>query len=227
MYEVPEKYKRPSVDILSIRNDYRKRSGGKFITIRRDKEKNLFYKNLKDNNPELKVYTNSQIRKYIMEFNKRVKDTVLVNREGVDLPSHMGPIFIATYGKRKYGVDKNLSRMYKKKIYFTHEKVNRQGGCIFWVPKLEKYKFPNSHLWRLEPCQIWKKELMESYLSRQWKKYITVPSKRYVYKYIAVTYNKTKIQAEQAITRDIERSVKEEGKILPLSKRKFKKPKKK
>ncbi len=198
MMEKLPMYRLRSMNILAMKNYRQKKVGDKFIRAEEGID-NTFYKKLKEHYPQLKKYTSSQIRGYIVEFNKAMADAIIDNRDGVSLPDHIGNILTIAIGtptsKRKF-TNWKASKEAGKKIVHTNLHSNGYVGHICYIRSLEKYKFPNSEFWWLEIDDRLKNKLAQAFITN-WKKYIIAPNKPYVENYIKA-YNKEEVIREEA-----------------------------
>ena len=71
----------------------------------------------KDKNPMYSSVDNVKLKKVIHKFNSKIWETVITNRNGVELPESLGYLFIGSCpAAKKLNVDYALSKQYGKLI---------------------------------------------------------------------------------------------------------------
>jgi hypothetical protein len=159
-----------------------------------------FYKDLKDEYPELKRYTNIQIRKFIENFNKRIVDEAIENRAGVKLMSGLGLIVIGgcklTPETAKKNIDHAASRKYNKRIYYQNNHTDKYVGKVKYSSEAERYYFPNHHFWCFDATRPFYEKVSEQFNDPDgWKKYIVFTKNQH----ISHLFRKQKIYKEKKV----------------------------
>jgi hypothetical protein len=118
------------------------------------------------------VLSDDELRKVVLTFNETCWNTVIGNRDGIELPVQLGNIFIcSTLCKEDKNLDFKKSQTLESAIIHKNWETDGRVAKIFYVNKLLKNQFANSDLWGLTATRIFKRTVAKTYPS-QWKKYI-------------------------------------------------------
>lgn len=127
--------------------------------------------------PEHKEYKDSKFREIIMLFNKKIADTVIDNRNGVELPDSLGYLFIGTCPspKTKKNIDFKTSAELGKTVYHKNWDSDNNLMKIFYSNQSTKYPFKNKQVWAFKASKPFRQRASKVY-KENWTKYIQVPS---------------------------------------------------
>lgn len=163
-----------------------------------------FCKELKKQHPELKEYTNKQIREIVMLFNGLIWKTVIEVRDGVELPEQLGIIFIGTCKRKiKDNPDFAKSEHYGKRVQHQNWESDQYLQKIFYTNFGSKYPFKFHQLWGFEPVRDFKRTAAHNY-PHEWKKYMIVDNMTKVSRIFRKHSYKHYIRAKEM--RDLENS---------------------
>jgi len=134
-----------------------------------------FIKNFKLKFPQYSYLTTDEIKKIIGTFNENIWKTVIEKRDGVELPSQIGHMFIGTCpaAKKRYNMDMKTSLEYMQKIKHRNWESDQYIAKIFFTTFANKYKFKNHELWAFDSTRDFSRTVSASYPAN-WKKYIEV-----------------------------------------------------
>lgn len=139
-------------------------------------KQSVFYKELKIRYPNLKKYTNGQIKGYVKRFNERLATITIEDRDGVMLPMKTGHLILATKNNVR-SIDRRTSVELKKITHFTNEESYGYWMKIYYSPygynqfsNTPKPMFENSHLWSFASCRNYTDAASKAY-RQDWKKY--------------------------------------------------------
>ena len=131
----------------------------------------------KDKNPMYSSIDNSKLKKVIASFNGKIWDTVLNNRNGVELPESLGYLFIGSCpAAKKINVDYALSKQYGKLIQNKNWDTDGHVGKIFYTNYSPKYKFKTRELWQFTAVRQFKRAVAQFY-PKNWKRFVTMKTK--------------------------------------------------
>ena len=148
-------YKKP--DLHAPRN----RKQVKDFLSRPDKDPFKFFARLKQQNPELKKYTNKEIGGWIMAFNKQMADEVANTRHGVILPQGLGKVQTGVCKPTEVTAANNIDYATSQKLGFqVHYSNSHTDGFlakIRYFNNMPRCRFKKYHKWRFKPCRALKK----------------------------------------------------------------------
>lgn len=139
---------------------------------------NSFIETLQEKIPECASLSSQEIKDVIYTFNENVWNTVIDVRDGVELPSQLGHIFIGTCppSKKRSNVDYNASIEYMQKIKHRNFESDQHIAKIFYTTFGNKYRFKNNELWAFDATRDFKRAVGKTY-PENWKRYIQVDPK--------------------------------------------------
>jgi hypothetical protein len=142
-----------------------------------------FFKRFRRKFPQYKDYTDVQLKSIIDAYNKKIWETVIEHRDGVELPEGTGTIFIGSC-KIRNGYVSDMRNSIKAGIRLRHRNFESDGylAKIFYTNYHIKYKFMHSKLWVFDGCRKFTRAVSETYPDN-WKKYIEVSNLRYISKF--------------------------------------------
>lgn len=133
-----------------------------------------FYQHLRAKEPHLSHYTDAQLSQIVKAFNKNVWHMVLEFRDGVELPQHVGNLFIGTcLPKVRPNVDFKTSTDYAKVIQHRNWESDNYLAKIFYTNHETRYRFRNYELWGFQATRDFKRTLAKVY-PEKWKQYVQV-----------------------------------------------------
>ena len=158
---------------------------------------NKFIEEFTTKHPKYKDLKMSDIRKILNTFHGKLWDHALHNRDGVELPEHLGYIFIGTCSSPKvYNTDfgksiKNNDIRYRLKNFESDNYLAK----IFYTNFSTKYKFKNRMLWRFTAVRDFKSSVSKVYPDN-WKKYVQVENGKNISKYLNSYYKEQWIEKQ-------------------------------
>jgi hypothetical protein len=134
-----------------------------------------FEKSLKARFPQYESLTYEQIKKIIYRFNENIWETVIDKRDGVELPSQIGHIFIGTCppSKKRYNMDMKTSLEFMQKIKHRNWESDQHIAKIFYTTYGNKYRFKNHELWAFNPTRDFSRTVSSTY-PVYWKRYVMI-----------------------------------------------------
>lgn len=133
---------------------------------------------LKENVAGSRVLDNDKIKEIIKLFNEELCSQVIEKRDGIEIPSQIGQIFIGTCFKNhdSQNIDFKKSAEYGKVISHKNWESDQHLAKIFFTAHSVKYKFKNHELWGFNPTRSFKRQVSKTY-PENWKKYIEISPK--------------------------------------------------
>jgi hypothetical protein len=121
-----------------------------------------------------KYLTEKQIKNIILEFNNEVWNTVIEKRDGVEIPSQLGHLFIGSCPRKKSkNVDFKTSADHGKVIQHKNYESDDYLAKIFFTTFASRYKFKNNELWGFTGVREFKRTVAKEY-PKKWNSYIQV-----------------------------------------------------
>lgn len=144
-----------------------------------------FYTAMKKQHPELKKYTNVQLRKFIDVYNTRIATEVINNRNGVQLPEGLGIIVTGACKLAKNTADNNIDIKLSAELGkpVTHQNLHTDQYVfkIKYSNDLDKYFFRNNYMWCFDADRkLTRKIAAEFKKTDGWKKYIVFTTKQHI-----------------------------------------------
>jgi hypothetical protein len=143
----------------------------------RSKKLNLtnvdIYNKFLEENPHIERICLNKFKEVIKMFNGKIWESVVENRDGVELPEQLGYIFIGTCPRKKSNVDFKKSEHYGVKLQNQNWESDQYVAKIFYTNYESKYKFRNHELWGFAGVRDFKRTIGKTYPS-EWKKYVMV-----------------------------------------------------
>jgi len=135
---------------------------------------NQVYEQFITDHPKFKGLTVSQFKEVIKTFNGKIWETVIANRDGVELPEQLGYIFIGTC-PRKHGdnPDRVKSIQYGVKVQNQNWESDQYVAKIFYTNFETKYRFKHHEMWGFSGVRDFKRTVAKTY-PQEWKKYVQV-----------------------------------------------------
>lgn len=137
-----------------------------------------FIESLKENVFGSRVLGDEKIKEIIKTFNKNLYESTINNRDGVEIPSQIGHLFIGTCAKSKTLKNIDFKKSEEHGIIVNHQNWDSDNHLakIFFTTYSSKYKFKNHELWCFNPSRDFKRAVAKTY-GDNWKKYIQINPK--------------------------------------------------
>jgi len=133
-----------------------------------------FFNLFKEKYPKYKELDNKDLRKIIKKFNQVVFQTVIENRDGVQLPEQIGWLFIGTCQQsKKENVDYAKSLKYGVRVTNKNWDSDGKLAKIFFSNHALKHKIKNREFWSFIACREFKRSVAKSY-PENWQMYVEV-----------------------------------------------------
>ena len=144
----------------------------------RPKKHNLlnreFCDKIREKGDMFKDLTDKQIKDVVTSFNKNIWQSVIDNRDGVELLEQLGYIFIGTCQRAKsYNTNIKSSLQYGLKVQHQNWESDQYLAKIFYTNFETKYRFRFHEMWGFTALRDFKRTLAKEY-PKQWKKYVIV-----------------------------------------------------
>jgi len=149
------------------------------------RDKNVtFYKDIKEQYPELKQYTNNDIANCIIYFNKRIAQEVLDNKNGVRLSGGLGVLVAGAckilHSTVANNIDFNALRK-GKVVPFQNNGTDQYIAKIKYSSEVDKHMFTNSNMWCFDACRNFSRALAAIFKEEGgYKKYIVFTTKQHI-----------------------------------------------
>ena len=159
----------------------------------RFREKYPKYKNLKD----------KELRSIVKSFNKKVYETVIDKRNGVELPESLGWLFIGTcQASKKKNIDFAKSIKYGVKVSNKNWDSDGKLAKIFFTSSSLKHKFKNREFWGFTACREFKRSVANTY-PENWNNYIVVdPQQKLKLAYSKKVANEIRLKKQEHALKD-------------------------
>lgn len=139
-----------------------------------------FVEEFKAKYPQYANVTKEDIEKIIRTFGKKVKQVVMEERNGVELPAQIGFMFI---GSTKPDTSANFnyreSAKHGKPLKYSNLATDGYVAKIFYCNYAEKYKFSFRELWAFTATKEFKKESSVVY-KEEFEKYIVIDNRKQI-----------------------------------------------
>ena len=123
---------------------------------------------------ESMYYQPAALKRKKTEVNKRVYETVIDKRNGVELPESLGWLFIGTcQASKKKNIDFAKSRKYGVKVANKNWDSDGKLAKIFFTNGTLKHKIKNREFWGFTGCREFKRAVAKTY-PENWNNYIVV-----------------------------------------------------
>jgi len=121
-----------------------------------------------------KKLSNEQIKQIILTFNKNMYTETIEYRDGVEIPSQIGCVFIGTCQRpQKKNIDRALTQSLNTEIEYKNWETDNKLAKIFYTNHENRYSFANYELWGFTATRDFKRTVAHTY-PKNWKKYIEV-----------------------------------------------------
>jgi hypothetical protein len=132
-------------------------------------------KKFKSKYPEHNSLDLATFKDIVMTFNKLIVESIIANRNGVELPDGLGYIFMGTCpAPKKKNIDYGKSLNYG--IETTHKNWDSDNKLlkIFYTNNSTKYPFKNKNVWSFKANKEFRQKASLEY-KENWGRYIEVP----------------------------------------------------
>ena len=132
-------------------------------------------KKFKEKYPEYDSLKLAAFKDIVMTFNKLIVESIIENRNGVELPDGLGYIFMGTCpSPKKNNIDYGKSLKYG--VETTHKNWDSDNKLlkIFYNNHSTKYPFKNKNVWSFKANKEFRKQASDAY-KEGWTKYIEIP----------------------------------------------------
>jgi hypothetical protein len=137
-----------------------------------------FFDRLRKKHAKCKELNNASILSIIKKFNESLYETVIDNRDGVELPEGLGTIFIATCKNAKSkNIDFGKSKKYGVAVTNNNWETDGKLAKIFYTSYASKYKFTFRECWGFVACRNFKRSVAKNY-PENWTMYVEVSPDR-------------------------------------------------
>ena len=136
-----------------------------------------------------KTIDNIELRKIIKKFNQVVYQTVIDNRDGVQLPEQIGWLFIGTCQQsKKENIDYAKSLKYGLRVSNKNWESDGKLAKIFFSNHAPKHKIKNREFWSFVACREFKRSVAKQY-PENWQMYVEAnPQTKLQYTYGRTLY---------------------------------------
>lgn len=133
-----------------------------------------FYNKFIEDNPKYSNLSINDFKDVIKTFNGMIWETVINERDGVQLPEQLGYLFIGSCPRKTTdNTDYKKSEHYGVKIQNQNWESDQFVAKIFYTNFETKYRFKNHDLWGFTGLRDFKRGVAKVY-PQEWKKYIQV-----------------------------------------------------
>lgn len=132
-----------------------------------------FYERFLKENSKYSSLTIDQFKNIIKTFNGKIWETVVNERDGVQLPEQLGYLFIGSCPRKKSNVDFSKSKQYGVVLQHQNWESDQFAAKIFYTNYETKYRFKNHELWGFKGVRDFTRTVGKTY-PKEWKKYIQV-----------------------------------------------------
>ena len=159
-----------------------------------------FYKLFRKDNPKFSYLSNKEIKSIIKQVNGKIWDTVIEERDGVELPEQLGYIFIGSCpAPKQENPNYHVSKELQKVIQHRNWESDQYLAKIFYTNSASKYRFAFSNLWGFKPVRQFSRAVAKEY-PENYTKYLVVDD----YKRINTVFRKMNYKMKME---DIEREI--------------------
>jgi hypothetical protein len=130
-----------------------------------------FYNQFVKDHPKYSNLTIESFKKIIKTFNGKIWQTVISERDGVELPEQLGFIFIGSCPRKKSNVDFKKSKEHGIVLQHQNWESDQFAAKIFYTNYETKYRFKNHELWGFKGVRDFTRMVGQTYPT-DWKKYI-------------------------------------------------------
>lgn len=132
------------------------------------------HKNFITENPKYSTLSYKDFKNIISTHNELIRNYVIDNRDGIELPEQIGTIFIGTCNRKKHN-NMDFPRSNNLGIIVQNQswESDHHLAKIFYSNYGTKYPFKNHQIWGFTPVRQFKRAVAHEY-PKSWKKYVVV-----------------------------------------------------
>jgi hypothetical protein len=148
--------------------------------------------------PKYKTIDHIELRKIIKKFNQVVYQTVIDNRDGIQLPEQIGWLFIGTCQQsKKENIDYAKSLKYGLRVSNKNWESDGKLAKIFFSNHAPKHKIKNREFWSFVACREFKRSVAKQY-PENWQMYVEAnPQTKLQYTYGRSLYKNLKLKNKE------------------------------
>lgn len=159
-----------------------------------------FYNEFRKEHPKYNHLSNKDIKNIIKDVNGKIWETVIEDRNGVELPEQLGYVFIGSCpAPKKENPNYYMSKELKKVIQHRNWESDQYLAKIFYTNSGAKYRFKFSNLWGFSPIRQFSRTVGKTY-PENYTKYLVVDN----YRNINTIFRKQKFRMDME---DLEREL--------------------
>lgn len=133
-----------------------------------------FYNSFREANPKYSYLSDKDIKKIVQDVNGKIWQTVIDERDGVELPEQLGYIFIGSCpAPKKPNPNYYLSKQLQTEIQHRNWASDQYLAKIIYTNSAAKYRFQFSNLWGLAPVRQFSRAVAKTY-PENYTKYLVV-----------------------------------------------------
>lgn len=132
-----------------------------------------YYKKFLSENPKYSHISVEKFKEVIAVFNGLIWETVIAERDGVELPEQLGYLFIGTCPRKRSNVDFAKSKNMGVILQHHNWESDQYLAKIFYTNFETKYRFKHNELWSFSAIRDFKRTVGKTY-PQNWKKYVMV-----------------------------------------------------
>jgi hypothetical protein len=162
-----------------------------------------FIKLFKEKFPKYKNIEGAVIKKIIKKFNQTIYQTVIDNRDGVQLPEQIGWLFIGTCQQsKKENIDYSKSLKYGMRVTNKNWDSDGKLAKIFFSNYAPKHRIKNREFWSFVACREFKRAVAKNY-PENWQMYIAAdPTTKLQWAYSRSVYKEIKAKETSKVLED-------------------------
>lgn len=132
-----------------------------------------YYTKFLAENPRYSHISVEKFKEVIAVFNGLIWQTVIAERDGVELPEQLGYLFIGTCPRKRSNVDFAKSNNMGAVLQHHNWESDQYLAKIFYTNFETKYRFKHNELWSFSGVRDFKRQVGKTYPT-EWKKYVMV-----------------------------------------------------
>ncbi len=162
-----------------------------------------FYDAFREAHPKYSYLSDKDIKNIVMDVNGKIWQTVIDERDGVELPEQLGYIFIGSCPPpKKTNTNYYISKQLEKEIQHRNWESDQYLAKIVYTNSATKYRFQFSNLWGLAPVRQFSRTVAKTY-PENYTKYIIVNDYKQINNLFRILNNKIKtIKTQEEILKD-------------------------
>lgn len=137
-----------------------------------------FFESFREKHPKYRDVKDAELKKIIKLFNQIMWQTVIDNRDGVQIPEQIGWLFVGTCQRsKKNNIDFAKSKQYGVQVTNNNWATDGKLAKIFFSNFAPKHKIRNREFWMFVACRDFKRAVAKAY-PENWNMYIVADPKR-------------------------------------------------